>query len=72
MLMCYDKKRAINGEFRIRESLFFILSLLGGALGTMLGMHYCRHKTKKPAFKILVPVFLLLNLSVLFLIYFYT
>lgn len=70
--MCYDKKRAINGEFRIRESLFFILSLLGGALGAMLGMRYCRHKTKKPAFKILVPVFLLLNLSVLFLIYFYT
>ncbi|HPJ75594.1 MAG TPA: DUF1294 domain-containing protein [Clostridia bacterium] len=72
MLMCYDKKRAINGEFRISESVFFILSLLGGALGTMFGMRYCRHKTKKPAFKILVPVFLLLNLSVLFLIYFYT
>lgn len=70
--MCHDKKRAINGEFRISESLFFILSLLGGALGTILGMHYCRHKTKKPAFIILVPVFLLLNLSVLFLIYFYT
>lgn len=70
--MCHDKKRAINGEFRISESLFFILSLLGGALGTILGMHYCRHKTKKPAFKILVPFFLLLNLSVLFLIYFYT
>ena len=42
-----DKKKAIDGKFRISELTLFVLSFLGGSLGGLAAMHVFHHKTKK-------------------------
>ena len=46
MLYAIDKSRAIRKKWRIPERVLLGFSFLGGALGGILGMYLCRHKTK--------------------------
>ena len=41
-----DKRRARRAAFRVPEKTLFLLALLGGAPGGLLGMELFRHKTK--------------------------
>ncbi|MCD8191042.1 MAG: DUF1294 domain-containing protein [Clostridiales bacterium] len=41
-----DKRRAERGKWRIRERTLFIIALLGGSVGVLLGMYTFRHKTR--------------------------
>ncbi len=50
MLFGLDKRRAIDGGRRIRESDLLGAALLGGTGGAYLGRHYFRHKTVKQPF----------------------
>lgn len=59
-LMGMDKRRAKKGAWRVRESAFFIVALLGGALGGWLGMYTFRHKTRHWYFKYGMPLLILL------------
>lgn len=68
LIMLLDKHYAKTGHWRIRESTLLTVSVLGGSLGSLLGMYTAHHKTRKPKFQILVPLFLLLHI-VLFLWY---
>ena len=61
-LMGIDKYKAITNKWRISEYTLFGLSLLGGSLGTLLGMFTFHHKTKKNSFRILIPIFLIINI----------
>lgn len=54
-----DKKKAIDGKFRISELTLFVLSLLGGSLGGFIAMHTFHHKTKKWYFKFGIPLILI-------------
>ncbi len=45
-----DKKRAIEGRWRLSEGLLLGLSFFGGAIGGYLAMLLVRHKTRKPKF----------------------
>ncbi len=63
-----DKIRASNKAWRIRERTLYLLSFIGGAFFMLLGMLIFRHKTNKPGFAILIPLFLLLHLILLLLI----
>ena len=45
-----DKILAILKKRRISEKGLFFLSLIGGALGCLLGMFFFRHKIKKIKF----------------------
>ena len=54
--MLTDKYRARKNLWRIPEARLMLISVLGGSLGVMLGMHLARHKTKHPKFAIGVPV----------------
>jgi len=54
-----DKKKAIDGKFRIRELTLFVLSILGGSLGGFIAMHTFHHKTKKWYFKFGIPLILI-------------
>jgi uncharacterized membrane protein YsdA (DUF1294 family) len=45
-----DKRRAIQGRWRIRERTLLGLVLCGGALGGYAGMTLFRHKTREKAF----------------------
>ncbi len=54
-----DKKKAIDGKFRISELTLFVLSLLGGSLGGLIAMHIFHHKTRKWYFKFGIPLILI-------------
>lgn len=67
VLMGIDKRKAEKKKFRIPERTFWIVSLLGGALGSLIGMNYFRHKTKHTSFKVGIPLLLLVNIGLIFL-----
>jgi uncharacterized membrane protein YsdA (DUF1294 family) len=62
LLMRIDKQKAIKQQFRIPERTFWALSILGGALGTYIGMKWFRHKTKHASFVIGMPVLIIFHL----------
>ncbi len=65
-LMLTDKRRARKNLWRIPERTLLTVAALGGSFGTLLGMRLARHKTRKDAFFVGIPV--LLALQVLLLI----
>lgn len=62
ILMGIDKKKAVKGQWRIRESTLFLVSLIGGSAGTLAGMFVFRHKTKKWYFRIFMPLILIMHI----------
>ena len=44
--MGMDKRKAIRHQWRIPEATLFLIALLGGSLGSIIGMQFFRHKTK--------------------------
>ena len=65
-LMGADKRRARTGAWRVPEKTLFLLALLGGALGGMLGMRAFRHKIKHWYFAWGFPILALLQLALCF------
>lgn len=59
IIMGVDKRKAIRNAYRIPEATLFCIALLGGALGTTLGMRAFRHKTKHWYFVIGMPLIFL-------------
>ena len=68
LAMGIDKYKAKKGIWRIPENTLFMLCVLGGGFGTIVGMHFFHHKTKKKAFTIGMP--LILIMEILIFIYF--
>ncbi|THE14715.1 DUF1294 domain-containing protein [Bacillus timonensis] len=64
LLMYIDKNRAKNNKWRISEKHIWIVSMVGGALGTTFGMKQFRHKTKHKQFVILLPVLTILTIAI--------
>ena len=64
-MMGIDKKRAIRGAWRISEASLFLVALIGGSIGSILGMKTFRHKTKHWYFKYGMPAILILQLVLL-------
>ena len=62
LLMGWDKYCAIKKHWRISENNLIGLSLIGGSIGTLLGMIIFHHKTKKLKFQVLVPLSLIWNI----------
>ncbi|MCR5099659.1 MAG: DUF1294 domain-containing protein [Lachnospiraceae bacterium] len=60
LLYGVDKKRAIDGKWRIPEATLIGVAALGGGLGALLGMLAWHHKTKKWKFRLLVPALLII------------
>ncbi len=58
-----DKRRARRGAWRVPEKTLFLLPLLGGSVGALLGMRVFRHKTKHWYFVWGVPAILLAQLA---------
>lgn len=56
----WDKLRAKKrGARRVPEKRLFLLALLGGSLGAVLGMQLFRHKTRHWYFKYGIPAILI-------------
>ena len=56
LLMRADKRRAQNGRRRIPEATLFLVAVLGGSPGIMLGMKLFRHKTLHRSFTVGMPL----------------
>lgn len=63
-LMGNDKRRARAHRWRVPEKWFFILAMLGGSPGAILGMWVFRHKTRHWYFKYGLPLILFLQAAV--------
>ena len=63
LLMLADKHRARKKLWRIPERTLLGAAIIGGSLGSLVGMYLFRHKTKHPKFSVGIPVILLLQLS---------
>ena len=57
----FDKLAAKRGMWRISEKILLTSAFLMGGGGAYLGMEFFRHKTKHCSFKILVPLFCVMN-----------
>lgn len=57
-----DKRRARKGQWRVPEKTLFLLPLLGGSIGGILGMRAFHHKTKHWYFRWGLPLILILQL----------
>jgi uncharacterized membrane protein YsdA (DUF1294 family) len=61
-----NEKREAKGKKprrRIRERTLFLLALLGGSPGVLLGMYVFRHKTKHRSFVLGIPAILILQVA---------
>lgn len=62
ILMAVDKHRAKNGAWRIPERTLIGVALIGGGIGSMLGMYILRHKTKHLKFRVVLPLSAILTI----------
>ena len=66
VMMCVDKQLAIHHKNRVPERVLFLIAIIGGSFGSILGMYAFRHKTKHLSFVIGMPVILLAQIIVLY------
>lgn len=69
LAMGMDKLKARRRKSRIPERTLFILALLFGSVGILIGMYLFHHKTKKLRFSIGIPVILVVQLLLVGLLY---
>ena len=62
LAMYIDKQKAKKGKWRIPEKTLFIITLLGGGIGSYIGMQKFRHKTQKLGFVIGIPFITILEI----------
>ena len=63
--MALDKYKAERDKWRIPEKTLFLITLLGGGIGTITGMYLFRHKTKKLYFTIGFPTILIAEIALI-------
>lgn len=66
-LMGYDKNLAKNNQRRISEKALLTSALLGGSIGSGLGMLYFRHKTAKTSYQIKFFAIVIVQIITLFM-----
>lgn len=72
LIMLNDKiKSASHDSERISEGLMFFLAAAFGSVGVYLGMFAFRHKTQKWYFLIGIPLLIIQNIAIIYLVYSY-
>jgi len=61
-VMGIDKRKAVRHLWRVRESTLFLIALIGGSAGSILGMQVFRHKTRHWYFVYGMPAILVLQI----------
>ena len=61
--MWIDKRKAQKGKWRIQEKTLFMLTVLGGGIGTIAGIYTFRHKTQKMGFVIGFPAIVIIEIA---------
>lgn len=70
IIMGVDKSRAKRRKWRIPEATLFLVAIIGGSIGSILGMYLFRHKTKHWYFVAGMPVILVLQIIAGLIIFF--
>ena len=65
IIMKADKTKAEKNKWRIKEATLFLVSAIGGSLGTWAGMYLFRHKTKHWYFVVGMPLILIAHIALL-------
>lgn len=60
-VMGVDKHKARKRSWRIPESTLFVLALIGGSIGSIIGMHFFHHKTRHWYFLYGMPAILIIQ-----------
>nr|WP_317332660.1 DUF1294 domain-containing protein [uncultured Romboutsia sp.] len=63
--MYLDKCFAKNNMYRISEKTIFLIAIMGGSIGSIIGMYQFRHKTKHRQFTIGLPVVIFTQIMIL-------
>lgn len=67
----YDKLCAVKRRWRVKESTLLLLSALGGSICMYITMLLIRHKTRHIKFMLGIPLILIFQLLIAFLIWRY-
>ena len=67
-LLPTGRKKAKQGSWRISEATLLILAVIGGSIGTLLGMKIWHHKTMHKKFKYGLPLILLGQIALIYFI----
>lgn len=68
LVYAFDKMAATQGAWRVREDTLILLAVFGGGLGAFACQRLLRHKTRKGAFPVLLPLMAGLHLTIVLLI----
>lgn len=69
LAMGWDKRKAKNHRYRTPESVLFIHALIGGSIGSIMGMYTFRHKTKHWYFVVGMPLILIAQIGLAVAVY---
>ena len=67
----YDKYCAVHNKWRVKESALLLVSVLGGSVSMYITMRLIRHKTKKSKFMLGIPLIIVLQFVICFLVKYY-
>lgn len=67
-VMGVDKSRARKRSWRIPESTLFVLALIGGSFGSIVGMHLFHHKTRHWYFLYGMPAILIIQILIVIIL----
>ncbi|EJO5346747.1 DUF1294 domain-containing protein [Clostridium botulinum] len=68
LYMYIDKEKAKANKWRIKENTLFLIALMGGSIGSYVGMKLFRHKTKHAKFKYGIPFIILVQICIFFIL----
>lgn len=63
--MYLDKYFAKNNMYRISEKNLFFIAIIGGSIGSIIGMYQFRHKTKHRQFTTGLPFIIFIQIMIL-------
>ena len=63
LLMTVDKYKARKNLWRIPEATLMTVAIIGGSIGSLIGMYTVRHRTKHLKFTVGIPVILVLQIA---------
>ena len=61
-MMGIDKRKAVKKLWRIPESTLFVIAIIGGSIGSIIGMRIFHHKTRHWYFVFGMPLILILQI----------
>ncbi|MBR4119070.1 MAG: DUF1294 domain-containing protein [Bacteroidales bacterium] len=68
ILYAIDKYKSKKSKWRIPEKTLITIALLGGSIGALLAMKKFRHKTKHKKFTIGVPLILIAQIVMFYML----